>query len=95
MLKANVGYSTNPDSYTAGKTTVENALKSLTGAKIGFLYTSVKNDIKEVIKGVKKITDNNTGIISAPLTTFTSISGLSKVQPLYRPCEQEILIKKK
>ena len=46
-------------------------------------------------RGVKQITDTNLGIVSAPLTTFTSISGLSKVQPLYRSCEQEILIKKK
>lgn len=53
------------------------------------------NILPKNARGVKKITDNNTGIISAPLTTFTSISGLSKVQPLYRPCEQEILIKKR
>jgi len=46
-------------------------------------------------RGIKKITDTNLGIISAPLTTFNKLSGLSFVQPLYFPTEQNILIKKK
>jgi len=53
------------------------------------------NLLPQNARGVKQITDTNTGIISAPLTTFTSISGLNKIQPLFYPTEQDILIKKK
>ena len=45
-------------------------------------------------RGIKKITDTNLGIVSAPLTTFNQLSGLSVIQPLYHPTEQNILIKK-
>lgn len=61
MLKSTIGYSTNQDSYTSGKETARKAMNDLTNSKLGFLYTSVKNDIKEVIKGVRKVT--NTPII--------------------------------
>ncbi len=61
MLKSAIGYSTNQDSYTSGKETARKAMNDLTNSKLGFLYTSVKNDIKEVIKGVRKVT--NTPII--------------------------------
>ena len=61
MLKANVGYSIDSDSYMAGKNTAEKALSNIVDAKINFVYTSVKNDIKEVIKGIRSTT--NTPII--------------------------------
>lgn len=57
MLKSNVGYSTNPDSFTAGIETAELTSKDLKNIKLGLLFTSVKNDIKEVLKGVRKVTD--------------------------------------
>lgn len=53
------------------------------------------NVLPKNARGVKQITDTNLGIISAPLTTFNKISGLNKIQPLYYPTEQDILIKKK
>lgn len=46
-------------------------------------------------RGIKKITDTNLGIISMPLITFNKLSGLSFVQPLFPPTEQNILIRKK
>ena len=57
MLKSNVGYSINPDSFIAGEETAKLASKDLKNIKISFLFTSVKNDTKEVIKGVKSVTD--------------------------------------
>lgn len=69
MLKSNVGYSTNPDSFTSGIETATKTLKDLKKAKLGFLFSSVKNDIKEVIKGVKCVTD-------IPIIGCTSSGGI-------------------
>ena len=55
MLKAQVGYSTNMDSFTAGVETATNAVNKINNTKLGFLYTSEVNDIKEVIKGIRSI----------------------------------------
>ena len=55
MLKSNVGYSTNPDSFTAGIETAELTSKDLKNIKLGLLFTSVKNDIKEVLKEFVKL----------------------------------------
>ncbi len=57
MLKANVGYSIHADSYQSGEETIKQAHKMLSNVKINFLFTSVKNDIKEVVKGIKSMTD--------------------------------------
>lgn len=57
MLKSQVGYSTNPDSFYAGVDTASQTIKDLANAKLGLIFTSVKNDIKEVIKGIKTVTD--------------------------------------
>ena len=57
MLKSNVGYSINPDSFTAGVETAKQTSKELKNAKIGLLFTSVKNDTREVIKGIRSVTD--------------------------------------
>ena len=57
MLKANVGYSIHADSYQSGEETIKQAHKILNNVKINFLFTSVKNDIKEVVKGIKSMTD--------------------------------------
>lgn len=53
MLKSKVSYSTNIDSFTAGLETSKEISKELSKSKIGFLYTSEKNNIKEVIKGIQ------------------------------------------
>ena len=57
MLKSQVGYSINPDSYYAGVDTASQTIKDLANAKLGLIFTSVKNDTKEVIKGIKTVTD--------------------------------------
>lgn len=65
MLKAKVGQSIDIDNFTAGAQTAAVATEGMEYAKLGFLYTSVKNDVKEVIKGVRSVTD-------APLIGCTS-----------------------
>ena len=57
MLKANVGYSIHADSYQSGEESIKKAHENLENIKINFLFTSVKNDIKELIKGIRKHTD--------------------------------------
>ncbi len=57
MLRSKVGYSSNKESLTAGLETAKMATKDLSNAKIGFLYTSEKNDIKDVMKGIRNITN--------------------------------------
>lgn len=57
MLRSKVGYSINPESFAAGLETAKKSTKDLSNAKIGFLYTSAKNDIKAVIKGLRTITN--------------------------------------
>lgn len=56
MLRSKVGYSMAEDNYRSG---VETAKTSLIGnsSKIGFLYTSSASNTKEIIKGVRSITD--------------------------------------
>ena len=56
MLRSKVGYSMNEDSFTSGAIACKNAIIG-NSSKIGFLYTSCKSNIKEVIKGVESITD--------------------------------------
>ncbi len=69
MLKAKVSYSTNEDNYIAGIETAEGIVKELSKSKIGFLYTSEKNNIKEVIKGIREVSD-------IPLIGCTSSGGI-------------------
>lgn len=69
MLKSNVGYSINPDSFTAGIETAQLTSKNLNNVKLGLLFTSVKNDVKEVIKGIRKETD-------IPIIGCTSSGGI-------------------
>lgn len=57
MLKSGVGYSINEDNLVMGMETAKSALKEISNAKIGFLYTSEKNNIKEIIQGIRKVTN--------------------------------------
>lgn len=57
MLKSCTGYSTATDNITLGIETAKNALKDLSNSKIGFLYTSEKNNIKELMKGIRSVTN--------------------------------------
>lgn len=88
MLKANVGYSIHADSYQSGEESILKAHENLDNIKINFLFTSVKNDIKEVIKGIKKHTDtpiigctSNEAII-VPDGIITSENGYSGILSL-------------
>lgn len=57
MLKSKVAYSINENDFIAGQNTAMKVCADLPDAKIGFLYTSCKNDVTEVTKGVRNITD--------------------------------------
>ena len=69
MLKSRVGYSINPDNIVTGLETAKKSLKGLNDVKINFLYTSTKNDIKKVIKGIREVTDT-------PIIGCTSSRGI-------------------
>ncbi len=69
MLKSQVGYSTNKDSYTSGVETARAATKNFPNYKLGFIFTSVKNNLKEVVKGIKSVTD-------MPIIGCTSSNGI-------------------
>ena len=57
MLKSKVGHSTDINSYNAGAQSAGKASEGMMNAKLGFLFTSVKNDVKEVVKGAKSVMD--------------------------------------
>ena len=70
MLKANVGWSTNEDSYTQGKETAAKAVIDLIETKVAFLYTSVDCDVKKVLEGAKS------ELGTAPIIGCTSSAGI-------------------
>ena len=53
MLKSNVGWSTNENSFIQGKETAAKAVVDLVQTKVAFLYTSVDSDIEKVLEGAK------------------------------------------
>ena len=55
MLKSQVGYSINQDSFMAGVQTAQESTKNLPNSQLGFLFTSVKNDVKSVVKGIESV----------------------------------------
>ena len=69
MLKSKVGYSINPDERLLGVETATEATKDLENPKISFLYTSCKNDIKKIVKGIQEIT-------TTPIIGCTSCGGV-------------------
>ena len=68
MLKAKVGYSTNIDSYIAGTEASKMISKEL-NPKFSFVYTSEKNNIKEVINSLQEN-------IKTPFIGCTSHNGI-------------------
>ena len=70
MLKSNVGWSTNEDSYTQGKESAKKAVVDLIQTKVAFLYTSVDCDVKKVLDGAKS------ELGTAPIIGCTSSAGL-------------------
>ena len=69
MLKSKVGYSINPDSFVMGLESAKESTKDFANIKCNFLFTSEKNDIKKVIKGVQSVTDT-------PIIGCTSSGGI-------------------
>ena len=70
MLKSNVAWSTDKDSYNAGKATAKKAANDLVQTKVAFLYTSVDNDVKKVLEGVRD------ELGTAPVIGCTSSAGI-------------------
>ena len=70
MLKSNVAWSTNEDSYTQGKETAAKAVVDLVQTKVAFLYTSVDSDVKKVLEGAKA------ELGTAPIIGCTSSAGI-------------------
>ena len=54
MLKSNVGWSIDKLNKKAGMEAAQKAMSNLTRAKVAFVYTSVDNNIEEVLEGVKE-----------------------------------------
>ncbi len=83
MLKSKVGYSIDEDNFTIGVKTATTATEGMEYAKLGFLYTSANNDIKEIIKGVRSVTDipligcTSSGAIITPDGIITSENGFA------------------
>lgn len=91
MLKSNVGYSINPDNFFSGKETAAKATTNLENVKLGFLYSSVNSNIKEIVKGIKEVTDapvigcTSSGAIMVPDGIITSEHGFSGMLALDDP----------
>jgi hypothetical protein len=69
MLRSKVGYSKNSDSFMSGLESAKDATKDFSNVKLNFLFTSVKNDIKKVVKGAQSAT-------TAPIIGCTSSGGI-------------------
>ena len=70
MLKSNVGWSTEADSYISGKTAAQKAVVDLVQTKVAFLYTSVDNNVENVLEGAKS------ELGTAPIIGCTSSGGI-------------------
>ena len=70
MLKSNVAWSTDKDSYVQGKESAKRAVVDLVQTKVAFLYTSVDCDVAKVIEGAKS------ELGTAPIIGCTSSAGL-------------------
>ena len=70
MLKSNVGWSTNEDSYMQGKDSAAKAVVDLVQTKVAFLYTSVDSNVAKVLEGAKA------ELGTAPIVGCTSSGGI-------------------
>ena len=70
MLKSNVSWSTNAESYTQGKEAAKKAVVDLIQTKVAFLYTSVDCNVAKVIEGAKS------ELGTAPIIGCTSSAGI-------------------
>ena len=70
MLKSNVAWSIDKDSYTQGKESAKKAVVDLVQTKIAFLYTSVDSNVEQVLEGAKS------ELGTAPIIGCTSSAGI-------------------
>ena len=70
MLKSNVSWSTNAESYTQGKEAAKKAVVDLIQTKVAFLYTSVDCNVAKVLEGAKS------ELGTAPIIGCTSSAGI-------------------
>ncbi len=54
-MRAQVGSSILASSFDAGVETARNSMKGIKNPKLGFLFTSIKYDQREVLKGIKSV----------------------------------------
>lgn len=91
MLRSKVGSSTNPDSFMTGIEAAKEATKGFSNVKLNFLFTSVKNDVKNVVKGAQSATTapiigcTSSGGIIVPSGFITSESGFAGMLSLNDP----------
>ena len=70
MLKSNVSWSTNAESYEQGKEAAKKAVVDLIQTKVAFLYTSVDCNVAKVLEGAKS------ELGTAPIIGCTSSAGI-------------------
>ena len=70
MLKSNVSWSTNENSYKQGEEAAKKAVVDLIQTKVAFLYTSVDCDVCKVLEGAKS------ELGTAPIIGCTSSAGI-------------------
>lgn len=70
MLKSNVSWSTNAESYKQGKEAAKKAVVDLIQTKVAFLYTSVDCNVAKVLEGAKS------ELGTAPIIGCTSSAGI-------------------
>ena len=83
MLKSSVGYSTSNDYFLAGMDSANDSISKLDEPKVSFLFTSCKSDIKQVVKGIRSVSDTpiigctSSGGIIVPDGVITSDDGFT------------------
>lgn len=70
MLKSNVSYSTDKDSYIAGKTCAQKAVVDLYQTKVAFLFSSAKYNQGKLVEGAKSV------LGTAPIIGCTSAKAI-------------------
>ncbi len=70
MLKSNVSWSINKDSFLQGKESAKKAVVDLMETKVAFVYTSVDSDVEKVLEGAKTV------LGTAPIIGCTSSAGI-------------------
>ena len=70
MLKSNIGWSTDKDSYVQGKDSAAKSVVDLIQTKVAFLYTSVDSNVEKVLEGAKS------ELGTAPIIGCTSSGGI-------------------